>query len=82
MKFELSRTLGTLPPKVLVFGIEARNLAVGVGLSPEVEVNLPVLVQEVLAASLHVEIGVPERDTSWERWWPHDSQNDICHDRG
>ena len=49
---ELSRTLGTLPPKVLVFGIEARNLAVGVGLSPEVEVNLPVLVQEVLAVNL------------------------------
>jgi hydrogenase maturation protease len=45
---ELSRILGTLPRKVLVFGIEAKNLAVGVGLSPEVEANLPMLVKEVL----------------------------------
>jgi hydrogenase maturation protease len=45
---ELSRTLGTLPPEVLVFGIEAKNLAVGVGLSLEVEVNLPLLIKEIL----------------------------------
>jgi len=49
---ELSRALGTLPPKVLVFGIEAKNLAVGVGLSPEVELSLPELVKEVLASVL------------------------------
>jgi len=47
---ELSRTLGTLPPKVLVFGIEAKDLTVGVGLSPEVEANLPELVKEVTRA--------------------------------
>ena len=49
---ELSRTLGTLPPNVFVFGIVAKNLAVGVGLSPEVEANLPELVKEVLACVL------------------------------
>jgi hydrogenase maturation protease len=49
---ELSRTLGSLPPEVLVFGIVAKNLAVGVGLSPEVDVNLPELVKEVLACVL------------------------------
>jgi hydrogenase maturation protease len=46
---ELSRALATLPPKVVVFGIVARNVAIGVGLSPEVEASLPGLVQEVLA---------------------------------
>jgi hydrogenase maturation protease len=45
---ELSRSLGTLPQHVLVFGIEAGNLALGVGLSPEVEVVLPRLMNEVL----------------------------------
>jgi hydrogenase maturation protease len=46
---ELSRTLGTLPPKVVVFGIVAKNVAVGVGLSPEVEASLPELVKAVVA---------------------------------
>lgn len=46
---ELSRTFGTLPPKVVVFGIVAMNVAMGVGLSPEVEASLPELVKEVLA---------------------------------
>ena len=46
---ELSRAMGTLPPDVLVFGIEAINLALGIGLSPEVEAALPGLVNEVLA---------------------------------
>jgi hydrogenase maturation protease len=45
---ELSRTLGTLPPNVFVFGIEVRDLSAGMGLSPEVEAALPVLVEEVL----------------------------------
>jgi len=55
---ELSRTLGTLPPRVLVFGIEAKNLAVGVGLSPEVEASLPELVKEVMVCVL-TQSGVP-----------------------
>jgi hydrogenase maturation protease len=45
---ELSRVLATLPPHVLVFGIEARNLAMGAGLSREVEMALRRLVNEVL----------------------------------
>jgi hydrogenase maturation protease len=44
---ELSRTLGTLPPHVLVFGIEAGNISMGVGLSREVEVALPGLMNEI-----------------------------------
>src|SRR5215470_9912500 len=46
---ELSRALGTLPPHVLVFGIEATNLALGIGLSAEVEAALPGLLNEVFA---------------------------------
>jgi hydrogenase maturation protease len=49
---EVSRALGTLPPHVLVFGIEARNLAMGIGVSAEVEAALPPLMDEVF-----VEIG-------------------------
>ncbi len=33
---ELGRTLGTLPPRVIVFGIEAGTLRAGEALSPEV----------------------------------------------
>jgi hydrogenase maturation protease len=50
---ELSRLLGTLPQHVVVFGIEAGNLAMGVGLSPEVEVALPGLMNEVLVGISH-----------------------------
>ena len=46
---ELSRTLGTLPPRVYVFGVEAGNVSAGVGLSSKVERALPVLIKEVLA---------------------------------
>jgi hydrogenase maturation protease len=46
---ELSRTLDTLPPRVYLFGVEARDVCVGVGLSPEVGRALPVLIKEVLA---------------------------------
>jgi hydrogenase maturation protease len=48
---ELSRALGTLPPHVYVFGIEVRNVRAGVGLSPEVEQALPVLINEVVACT-------------------------------
>jgi hydrogenase maturation protease len=44
---ELSRELGTLPDHVFVFGIEAGDFTDGVGLSPEVERALPVLVKAV-----------------------------------
>jgi hydrogenase maturation protease len=47
---ELSRTLGTLPARVLVFGIEAWDLRTGVGLSPEVERALPLLLEDVCRA--------------------------------
>jgi hydrogenase maturation protease len=47
---ELSRTLGTLPRRVLVFGIEVRDLISGVGLSQDVETALPLLVEEVVTA--------------------------------
>jgi hydrogenase maturation protease len=46
---ELSRTLGTLPRRVVVFGIEARNLSIGIDMSPEVEASLTGLLKEVLA---------------------------------
>jgi hydrogenase maturation protease len=50
---ELSRTLGTLPPRVYVFGVEVRDLSAGVGLSPEVEGALPALLGEVLTCTKH-----------------------------
>jgi hydrogenase maturation protease len=45
---ELSRTLGTLPARVLVFGVEVRDVGFGVGLSPEVDGALQRLISEVL----------------------------------
>jgi hydrogenase maturation protease len=50
---ELARTLGTLPPRVYVFGVEARDLSAGIGLSPEVESALPALLEEVLTCTKH-----------------------------
>jgi hypothetical protein len=48
---ELSRTLGTLPAQVYVFGVEVRDLSAGVGLSPDVQRALPSLVEEVLTCA-------------------------------
>ena len=45
---ELSRALDVLPAEVFVFGIEARDLTHGIGLSSEVESALPALVEQVL----------------------------------
>ena len=45
---EMSRTLGTLPPHVIVFGIEVRDVTAGLGLSSEVEATLSLLVDQVL----------------------------------
>jgi hydrogenase maturation protease len=46
---ELSRALGTLPTRVLVFGVETRDFGPGVGLSPEIEDALALLIEEVLS---------------------------------
>jgi hydrogenase maturation protease len=50
---ELSRALGTLPARVVVFGVEVRDLGAGVGLSPEVAQALPALLEEVLKCTKH-----------------------------
>jgi hydrogenase maturation protease len=47
---ELSRVLGTLPARVLVFGVEGKNFRPGIGVSPEVERTLRVLVEDLQAA--------------------------------
>jgi hydrogenase maturation protease len=44
---ELARTLGVLPPKVIVYGIEAVDMEVGQPLSPPVEQALDEVVQLV-----------------------------------
>jgi hydrogenase maturation protease len=46
---ELSHVLGTLPARVLVFGVDAGDLTAGVGLSAEVERALPGLVEAVVS---------------------------------
>lgn len=38
---ELSRKLGTLPPRLLLYGIEGRDFSGGEGCSPEVEAAIP-----------------------------------------
>lgn len=44
---ELSRSLGTLPPKVIVFGIEGANFEHGAPLSPEVESGVADAVRQI-----------------------------------
>ncbi|MBL9152363.1 MAG: hydrogenase maturation protease [Verrucomicrobiales bacterium] len=44
---ELSRSLGTLPPKVIVFGIEGTNFEHGATLSPEVESGVADAVRQI-----------------------------------
>jgi hydrogenase maturation protease len=44
---ELSRVLGTLPPRVHIFGVEGKDFAQGVGLSREVECALPALIERI-----------------------------------
>jgi hydrogenase maturation protease len=34
---ELSRTLNQLPSKLIIYGVEGKNFAIGIGISPEVE---------------------------------------------
>ena len=44
---EIARSLGRLPPRLTVFGIEAADLGVGDGLSPEVEKAVTLVTDEV-----------------------------------
>jgi hydrogenase maturation protease len=52
---ELSRALGELPRSLIVYGIEGKNFAAGVGLSPEVEKAACEAVRRVFAET-HVEL--------------------------
>ncbi len=45
---ELSRALGRLPRRLIVYGIEGRTFAVGTALSPDVEAAVRVVVDRVL----------------------------------
>jgi hydrogenase maturation protease len=45
---ELARALGQLPPQLIVYGVEARDLEPGLGLSPEVETAAQEVVERVL----------------------------------
>jgi hydrogenase maturation protease len=45
---ELARALGRLPPRLVVYGVEGRSFEAGVGLSPEVEAAVQVVVERVL----------------------------------
>jgi hydrogenase maturation protease len=46
---ELSRALGELPRSLVVYGIEGKNFAAGVGLSPEVEKAACEVVRQLFA---------------------------------
>jgi hydrogenase maturation protease len=46
---ELSRALGEIPQSLVVYGIEGKNFAAGVGLSPEVEKAACQAVRQVFA---------------------------------
>ena len=45
---ELARTLNQLPPKLIIYGVEGKNFAHGIGLSPEVEQATEEVLQQVL----------------------------------
>jgi len=46
---ELARTLDRLPSRLLVYGIEGKEFAAGLGLSPEVERAVKSVVGEIMA---------------------------------
>ncbi len=46
---ELSRALGTLPPEVLIYGVEGREFDHGMGLSPPVAAAVETVVRRILA---------------------------------
>lgn len=45
---ELARVLNQLPPRLIVYGIEGKNFAAGVGLSPEVNEVVQKVMDDVL----------------------------------
>jgi hydrogenase maturation protease len=45
---ELARSLGQLPSKLIVYGIEGKNFETGQGLSPEVELAALTVLQQIL----------------------------------
>lgn len=45
---ELARAMGRLPPRLVLYGIEANSFAPGAGLSPEVGAAVPVVAELVL----------------------------------
>ncbi len=48
---ELARSLGRLPARVIVYGIEGHDFAAGVGLSPEVEAAVPLAAAQIERAA-------------------------------
>lgn len=48
---ELARTLGSLPPRTVIYGIEGLQFGLGEGLSPAVQETAQALLQTLLAAS-------------------------------
>jgi hydrogenase maturation protease len=54
---ELARTLGTLPPRVVVYGVEGASFEQGTGLTPEVEDAAHHVVRSLLAAVRLAESG-------------------------
>ena len=45
---ELARSFGTLPPEVIVYGIEIADVTAGIGVSPEVEATIDHVVGAIL----------------------------------
>jgi hydrogenase maturation protease len=54
---ELARALKQLPPQLIVYGIEGKNFAAGVGLSPEIEHASDVVIRQIVDQIL---IPIPE----------------------
>lgn len=46
---ELARTMGDLPPSLVVYGIEGLDFSAGTSLSPEVAASVPGVVSSILA---------------------------------
>ena len=51
---ELARTLGQLPQRLIVFGVEGSNFAAGTTLSPEVERAVPEVAERIGALDLQM----------------------------
>ena len=58
---ELARSLGRLPQRVVVYGIEGRCFSAGVGLSAEVRAAIPALADAVLDEALRIRAAVTAR---------------------